>query len=91
MQVTTPATTAVTAATTQQQPAARYYGSNGQQLTRAAFYAIKCATMRRSIGAYAARQHFLRNSGTRSLRLYRIACQLQAMQCTPQPREWLGN
>lgn len=65
---------------------ATYIGQHHQPITRAAFIAIKAAAMRASIGAYAARQHFLQHSGAHSLRLYRIACQLQALTHWQQER-----
>lgn len=64
----------------QVQGATGYYDAQGRQITRAAFYAIKAAAMRQQIGKYAARQYYLRRSGAHSLHLYRIACQLTAMQ-----------
>lgn len=65
---------------------ATYTGAHGQQITRAAFIALQAAAMRHSIGHYAARQHYLRHSGARSLRLYRIACQLHSLTHWQQER-----
>lgn len=65
--------------TTKHPIAATYAGAHGQPITRAAFIALRAAALRDSIGAYAARQYYLAHSGAHSLRLYRIACQLQAL------------
>lgn len=59
--------------------AATYIGQHGQPVTRVAYIALRAAELRSSIGAYAARQYFLRHSGQHSLRLYRIACQLRSL------------
>lgn len=65
--------------TTKHPLAATYIGAHGASVTRAAFIALRAAAMRNSIGAWAARRYFLAHSGARTLRLYRIACQLHAL------------
>ena len=56
-----------------------YVTSEGRQVTRDAYIALRAAQLRGSIGNFAARQYFLRHTGARTLRLYRIACQLLAI------------
>jgi len=53
-----------------------FYDVNGREITRAAFFALKAATMARSIGRYAAMQFALKNGS--SLRLFCLAQQLIA-------------
>lgn len=56
-----------------------YVTAQGKQVTRDAYIALRAAQLRTSIGSYAARQYFLRHTGARTLRLYRVACQLLAL------------
>lgn len=54
-----------------------YYDRNGNEITQAAFYALKAAAMVQTVGRYAAKQYALRMGST--LALFRLAQQLQAM------------
>lgn len=65
--------------TTKHPLTATYIGAHGAPVTREAFIALRAAAMRASVGTWAARQYFLAHSGARTLRLYRIACQLHAL------------
>lgn len=53
-----------------------YYNQHGQQITRATYYAILAAKMRKLIGRDAALRMAIKNGSTSSL--FRLACQLQA-------------
>ena len=55
-----------------------YYNAAGEQMTRAAFFALKAATMRKQIGRYAAMRYAIKNGS--SLSLFRLACQLLAVE-----------
>lgn len=60
--------------------ASTYYSRNGDIITPAAFFALKAAAMRAQIGNYAARRYYQLHSSNSSLHLYRIACQLHAIE-----------
>lgn len=53
-----------------------YYDKHGNEITQAAFYAIKAAMMVKQIGRDAAQRYAIRNGS--SLRLFCLAQQLQA-------------
>lgn len=53
-----------------------YYNIKGEEITRAAFFALRAAQMRKQIGRDAATRYAIKNGS--SQRLIRIAYQLQA-------------
>ena len=53
-----------------------YANSHGQEISKAAFYALKAARMQHQIGRYAAQRYALNNGSTAAL--LRLALQLQA-------------
>lgn len=54
-----------------------FYDAMGNEITKEAFFALRAAKLRDSIGTYAARR-FALNNGV-PLRLFCLACQLQAV------------
>ena len=58
-----------------------FYNAAGQPMTKAAYFALKAATLREQIGTYAAMRYAVKNGST--LGLYRLARQLLAVEKKP--------